>query len=84
MIMFVGGLLPNTTAGSGATGGLSTRVLAALAASYQWRVSQAAKRRTLVEVRDAAGHSNIATTSIYLHIVTDDDGEVGGMFAFVR
>ena len=46
--------------------------------------SHAAKLRTLVEVRDAAGHSNIATTSIYLHIVTDDDGEVGGMFAFVR
>jgi len=46
--------------------------------------SHAAKLRTLVEVRDAAGHSNIATTSIYLHTVTDDDGEVGGMFAFVR
>ena len=46
--------------------------------------SHAAKLRTLAEVRDAAGHSNIATTNIYLHIVTDDDGEVGGMLAFVR
>ena len=46
--------------------------------------AHAAKLRTLVEVRDAAGHSNIATTSIYLHIVADDDGEVSGMFAFVR
>ena len=55
---------------------MSTRVSAALVASYQWH--------PLVEVRDAAGHSNIATTSIYLHTVTDDDGEVGGMFAFVR
>ena len=44
--------------------------------------SHAAKLRTLAEVRDAAGHSNAATTSIYLHIATDDDGEIGGMFAF--
>ena len=46
--------------------------------------SQAAKLRTLAEVRNAAGQSNIATTSIYLHVATDGDGEVGGMFAFVR
>ncbi len=30
--------------------------------------------RPLLQVRDAAGHSSIATTSIYLHSVTDDDG----------
>jgi hypothetical protein len=36
-------------------------------------------RRTLVDVRDAAGHSNIATTSIYLHVIVDDEG-VGRLF----
>jgi site-specific recombinase XerC len=34
--------------------------------------------RTLAEVRDAAGHANIATTSIYAH-TTDDDGKVGNI-----
>jgi len=29
--------------------------------------------RTLVEVRDAAGHSNISTTSIYLHVLGDEN-----------
>ena len=38
--------------------------------------------RTLAEVRDAAGHANIATTSIYTHISTDDDGRVGDLFGF--
>lgn len=38
--------------------------------------------RTLAEVRDAAGHSNISTTSIYLHTVTDDGDEVGSLFDF--
>ena len=37
--------------------------------------------RTLAEVRDAAGHRNISTTSIYAHIVTDGD-EPGDIFAF--
>jgi integrase/recombinase XerD len=36
--------------------------------------------RSLPEVRDAAGHRNIATTSIYLHAI--DDGAVGNLFAF--
>ncbi len=45
-------------------------------------VSHALKRRTLAEVRDAAGHSNIATTSIYTHVATTDDGELGDLFAF--
>ena len=44
--------------------------------------SHAAKLRTLAEVRDAAGHSNIATTSLYLHVAGDDDGKIGGLFAF--
>lgn len=35
---------------------------------------------TIVEVRDAAGHSNIATTSIYAHLVGDDDDVVGHLF----
>ena len=38
--------------------------------------------RTLAEVRDAAGHANISTTSIYLHVVHDDDDEVGSLFDF--
>jgi integrase/recombinase XerD len=39
--------------------------------------------RSLAEVRDAAGHANISTTSIYLHAVSDDDETVGSLFAFV-
>lgn len=35
--------------------------------------------RSIAEVRDAAGHSNIATTSIYTHLL-EDDGEVGNLF----
>lgn len=38
--------------------------------------------RSLAEVRDAAGHANISTTSIYLHAVTDDSEEVGNLFDF--
>lgn len=38
--------------------------------------------RTLPEVRDAAGHANVSTTSIYLHVVRDDDEQVGSLFAF--
>ncbi len=37
--------------------------------------------RSLAEVRDAAGHSNIATTSVYTHIVTEED-ELGDLFNF--
>lgn len=40
--------------------------------------------RSLAEVRDAAGHSNISTTSIYLHAVRDDDEQVGNLFDFSR
>ena len=42
----------------------------------------ALKLRTLAEVRDAAGHANIATTSLYVHVAGDDDGKVGNLFAF--
>lgn len=34
--------------------------------------------RTIVEVRDAAGHANISTTSIYLHVL--DRGDVPDVF----
>ena len=37
--------------------------------------------RTLAEVRDAAGHSNITITSGYLHVAVDDDEPIGNLFA---
>jgi integrase len=43
-----------------------------------------AGERTLAQVRTAAGHTNIAVTSIYLHIAVDDDGEVGDLFGAKR
>jgi hypothetical protein len=36
--------------------------------------------RSLAEVRAAAGHSNVAVTSAYLHIVVDDSEPVGKLF----
>jgi len=38
--------------------------------------------RTIADVRDAAGHANISTTSVYLHVVTDDDETTGNLFNF--
>ena len=38
--------------------------------------------KSLAEVRDAAGHSNISVTSAYIHSCVDDDGEVGNLFNF--
>ena len=38
--------------------------------------------RSLAEVRDAAGHANISTTSIYTHTAVDDDGAMGDLFGF--
>jgi integrase len=35
--------------------------------------------RTLAEVRDAAGHSNVTVTSGYLHVAVEDDG-IGTLF----
>ena len=37
--------------------------------------------RSLAEVRDAAGHADISTTSVYTHVVADD-GAVGSLFDF--
>ena len=37
--------------------------------------------RTLAEVRAAAGHSNVAITSGYLHVVVDEDEPAGTLFA---
>ncbi len=36
--------------------------------------------RTLAEVRDAAGHTNVAITSCYLHVAIDDEAAVGQLF----
>lgn len=35
--------------------------------------------RSLAEVRDAAGHASISTTSVYTHVVADD-GSIGSLF----
>ena len=40
--------------------------------------------RTLAEVRAAAGHSNVAITSGYLHVVVDEDEGVGELFEYCR
>ena len=37
--------------------------------------------RTLAEVRDAAGHADLSTTSVYTHVVGSDE-EVGNLFDF--
>ena len=36
--------------------------------------------RTLAEVRDAAGHANVSITSGYLHVVVNDESDVGSLF----
>ena len=36
--------------------------------------------RSLAEVRAAAGHASLLTTSVYLDVAVDDDGEVGNLF----
>ena len=36
--------------------------------------------RKLAEVRDAAGHANVSITSTYLHVVIDEEEEVGNLF----
>ena len=38
--------------------------------------------RTIAQVRDAAGHSNVSTTSIYLHVVDTDGDAPGNLFDF--
>jgi integrase len=39
--------------------------------------------RTLAEVKAAAGHANLLTTSVYLHVVVAEREEVGDLFAVV-
>jgi integrase len=43
-----------------------------------------AGRRTLAEVRIAARHTNLAVTSIYLHVAVEDDDGVGELFGAKR
>jgi len=38
--------------------------------------------RTMAEVRAAGVHASLLTTSVYLHVAVDDDGEIGALFAF--
>jgi integrase len=38
--------------------------------------------RSLAEVRDAAGHSNVTMTSAYLHVAVEDDETVGHLFQY--
>jgi integrase/recombinase XerD len=40
--------------------------------------------RSLAEVRGAAGHASLLTTSVYLHVAVDDDDHVGRLFDFGR
>ncbi len=40
--------------------------------------------RTLAEVLDAASHTTLLTTSVYLHVAVDDDGSLGNLFAAGR
>ena len=40
--------------------------------------------RTLAEVRDAVGHSNVSITSAYLHVAVEDEQSLGSLFAFRR
>ena len=39
--------------------------------------------RTLAEVKAAAGHTSLVTTSVYLHIAVDDDATPGRLFASI-
>jgi site-specific recombinase XerD len=36
--------------------------------------------RSVVEVQSAAGHSSLATTSIYAHLIEDEDEQIGNLF----
>jgi integrase len=38
--------------------------------------------RSLAEVRAAAGHANVAMTSAYLHIVVDEEENIGQLFLY--
>lgn len=38
--------------------------------------------RSLAEVRAAAGHASLVTMSVYLHVVVEDEGAPGSLFAY--
>ena len=38
--------------------------------------------KSLAEVRQAAGHTTIAVTAVYVHCCVDDDGQIGSLFSF--
>ena len=40
--------------------------------------------RTLAEVKAAAGHASLLTTSVYLHVAVEDEGKVGDLFCFAK
>jgi integrase/recombinase XerD len=40
--------------------------------------------RTLAEVKMAAGHASLLTTSVYLHVAVEDEGKVGDLFCFAK
>jgi len=40
--------------------------------------------RTLAEVKAAAGHASLLTTSVYLHVVVDEREEVGALFGYAK
>jgi integrase len=40
--------------------------------------------RTLAEVKAAAGHASLLTTSVYLHVVVDEREKVGNLFSIVQ
>lgn len=41
-------------------------------------------RNTVPAAGSAAGHASLLTTSVYLHVAVDDDGELGSLFEFGR
>lgn len=36
------------------------------------------------EVKAAAGHASLLTTSVYLHVAVEDEGMVGDLFCFAK
>ena len=40
-------------------------------------------RKTLAEVRGAAGHANVSITSGYLHVAVDDAAGIGNLFQWL-
>ena len=40
--------------------------------------------RLLAEVKAAAGHASLLTTSVYLRVAVEDEGKVGDLFCFAK